>query len=376
MIRTKLFCTAIVLGISSAVTAQGSLISPPGYVTESEGPLAYSMLLGGYVEQRFQVADGNLRGKTLSLSQAELRRDTSPGYASKGRSWTWIQLQLGGTDLASFGESFAANAQQELTTVFEGPIHWPATPTGLSTSPAPWGTPGLSFPFSAPYLHDGSKDLLLDYQFAGGRRDDSQAWPAGSLLTYHLDGVSSQDPALGEQSHVGDFSCRDPRQQQAAAQRLFLWSHSQNHPEFPAQIRHQQALYHAAPLAPVLHALALQGNSSGIDLGACNKLFIQPLILQSSISDAQGFSQWSLGSAEYQPSYVGLEFWAQSAWEDSLNSALRLSPATRSSIPPRPEEPSWKMRMLTTTSQTLPLNSPNGVLYGPQFVPLHRYQSQ
>jgi len=379
--------TAIALAVLSAslLSAQGplhepllpgtgTLASPPGYLGQesADGIAPYSMLLGGYSDQRFQLADGNLRGSPLALTRAELRRDTQPGFASTGRSWTNVTLQVGETDCETFGESFSRNRLGGMTTVFSTAVAWPE-PDGLSTQPAPWGTPGLSFPFTTPVVFSGSRDLLLEYQFSGGQLRGGANWSAGSLRSYYLDGISGSHHGVSASTYFGSTACRDSAQQNGAVQRLYLLSHSESSPTEPNQFSHYQESYNTATLAPVVQGIGVTGSSAGTATGTCNRLHVSPLAAFAQLADADGYARMSLGAAPYDSALVGWSIWAQSAWTDSQTQVLKLTNAARATIAAQPLPLAWRSLITTTTNHATPLTSAVGTLYDSMYVPLHRY---
>jgi hypothetical protein len=369
---------AIVVALLSAslLKAQGpgTLGSPPGYLGQesADGSAPYSMLLGGYPAQRFQLADGNLRGKTLALTQAELRRDTQPGFTSPGRSWSRVTLQVGETDTHTFGETFTQNRLGRMTTVFDTSVIWPE-PDGLSTQPAPWGTEGLSFPFTTPVVFSGSQDLLLEYEFSGGQLRGGVGWSTGSLRSYYLDGVSGSHQAVSVSTYFGSTACRDSSQQNGAVQRLYVESHAGSSPTHPNQFSHYQESYNTARLAPVLQGIGITGDSTGVATGTCNRLHVAPLVMSTQVADGDGYARMSLGTAPYDSTLVGRSIWAQSAWTDSETRTLKLTNAAQATIMAQPPPLPWRSLIATTTNHGTPLASEVGTVYDSTYVPLHRY---
>ncbi len=360
---------------AGSLCAQGSLSSPAGYLGQesADGIAPYSMFLGGYPEQRFQLADGNLRGRGLTLTAAELRRDTQPGFESTGRSWTAVTLRVGETNLASFGQTFSQNRVGAMATVFRAAATWPKH-TGLSTRPAPWGTVGLRFPFASPVVYSGKRDLLLEYVFAGGTLDNSTTWNAGSLHSYYLDGISGSHHAVSTSRFFGSTGCKDGSQQNGAVQRLYVLSHAKSSPAYPNQFSHYQESYNTAPRMRVLQGIGISGSSTGTEVGTCNRLHILPLATFALVADTDGYTRMSLGSAPYSSSVVGLKIWAQTAWADSRTNGLKLTNAAQATVVAQPAPLAWRSLVTTTTNHPVPLASVVGTFYQAMYVPLHRYQ--
>jgi hypothetical protein len=372
-----ILAVVLILALSGLLSAQGTLSSPPGYLGQesASGIAPYSMLLGGYPAQRFQLADGNLRGFNLALTRVELRRDTQPGFASTGRSWTNVTLQAGETDLSGFGKGFTQNRLGRMTTVFTAAVRWPP-PDGLSTRPAPWGTTGLAFPFTAPVVYSGQRDLLLEYVFAGGRLDNGNTWSPGSLRSYYLDGISGTHHAVSQSRFFGSTECRDSDQQNGAVQRLYLLSHAQSSPSHPDRFSHYQESYNTAARLPVLAGIGIAGNSAGTSIGTCNRLYVTLLAVFAQVADSDGFARMSLGSAPYVSAFVGSSIWAQSAWADSRTQALKLTNAAQATIVAQPQPLTWRSMITTTTSDATPLAATVGTFHEAMYVPLHRYHHQ
>lgn len=370
---------AILVALLSAslLRAQGPAVSPPGYLGQesSTGPAPYSMLLGGYPDQRFQLADGNLRGSPLVLTQADLRWDTQPGFASVGRSWGNVTLHVGETDLSVFAERFGNNRLGNVTTVFDTAVTWP-DPDPLALQPAPWGTPGLTFPFTTPVVFSGQQDLLLEYEFRGGQLKGGAAWSPGSLRSYYLDGISASHHALSASTYFGSTACRDTNQQNGGVQRLYLLSHANTSPTSPGQFSHYQESYHTARLSPVLQGIGVSGDSAGLPAGTCNRLHVDLVATLTQVADGDGYTRMSLGTAPYDNALVGRYIWAQSAWTDSATSFLRLTNAARATIQPQPPALTWRSLITTTTHHAAPLTSEVGTVYDSMYVPLHRYHTQ
>ena len=356
-IRNVLALWTIVLAAVDHAGAQQVTISPPVYEQERSSSSSYTIYPGGYPDQRMQLADGNLRGAPRVIERIELRRDTSPGYPMQGRGWQRVVLDLAPTDLSLVSEVFADNTLDVPTTVFDGPMVW-----STSQSTPTWGTDGLTIPLSAPYLHLGDSDLLLDFRFEAGQRLDGTPWPAGSLMSYYLDGVSGSTHTTSGVSYLGNYTCTDSAQSQGAVQRIYLETHSTSSPSHPGQIFHYQETFNTAPDAMVLQAVSLTSSASGTSLNSCNQLHIDPAAIFIGRADNAGYARLSLGSVPFDPNLVGFPIHAQSGWWDSVNSRLRLTNAASATVQPIPSPLSWNNLLVTTTTQVDPLSSPTGMV--------------
>ena len=361
--------------LASVASAQGVIVSPPGFVGEIPGGNGFSAYLGGYADQRFQLADGNLRGEERLLTRLDLRRDGDPGYATVGRSWAKVTLQLSETSMSTFGATFSTNPSSTPTTVFQAPMRWSASGSA-PPAPAPWGASGLSFPFRAPYRHSGSKDLLTDFGFSVGVRTDGGAWSAGTLLSYYLDGVSETAYHVAKTAYFGNSNCRDSAQVNGAIQRLYLQSHASTSTAYPNRFYHYQESFGTAPGGVVFQAIGITGSASGIPLGSCNDLHVTPLAVLRGLADGFGYARTSLGTAAYDPRVVGYSLHAQSAWSDSVTGALRLTNAAVATIAEQPAPRTFHSSIVTTTSEISPLTTATGWFVGRRSVPLARYTWQ
>ena len=159
-------------------------------------------------------------------------------------------------------------------------------------------------------------------------------------------------------------------------QRLYLHSHSISSPVHPNRIYHYQESYETAASAPVIQAIGINGSQAGTPVGACNNLHITPLVILPAIADRDGYTRISLGTASYNPLYVGLSLWSQTAWADSRTAALRLTNAARATVMAQPPPLGWRSMTIATTNQQAPLTATQGTDFASWYVPLHRYRYQ
>jgi hypothetical protein len=335
--------------------------SPPGFETAGQTPedRTWGYYLGQYADERLQAVDGQFRQRLMLITEVSYRLDqrnyaANATSAGVGRTWSNVTLAMSGSDYDRFGATFSTNGSNTPTRVFSGSMTW-ADMIGMPIAdPAPWGSHGHAFPFTSPWFHAGTEDILFDYVFTGGTLANSATWGGTTSVRYYLDGYYSAYFALGAQvdhppspGQTNPPFCMDSAFSSSTnaarndIQGIFLYNG--DHPSRPDEVYLQWRSFNTAPSAPVINALAFAGLPTGVAIGAaCNSLYLDttmPHILIPQTAASSGTSPFITLGARFVPSMGGLSLWFQSAWADSATSRFSLTTATErtvpSSIPPR-----------------------------------------
>ena len=213
--------------------------SPPGKTTRTTALGSYSLFFGAYFDERSQIADGNYKGTTLTISELNLRRDeqTPNAFNSIGKTWTNFKLSVGDCDYSKVTNNWNKNFLNTPKVLISGTLKWPGKPAMVSI-PEVWGNLGkvkggcqttggkttctaLKFPFTTPYVYTGKKDLLWEFQFFGGTLENAASWGKFNK-SYYLDGTSNRATVGGGVSTPTPFndpimkSCAPPGRTRAA----------------------------------------------------------------------------------------------------------------------------------------------------------------
>ena len=89
-----------------------------------------------------------------------------------------------------------------------------------------------------------------------------------------------------------------------------------------------------AERAPVVHAIGLGGNRTGVDIGArCQRLYVdfnKPVILVFPAGSSFVFKSWTV---PWRPAMADRELYVQAAWADSRTGAFSLAVASKVTLP-------------------------------------------
>lgn len=316
---------------------------PPGYVsTDGSG---YGYYVGGYEELRAQLITSMLKGSVTVISNIDLRQDGSV-YSSSAvaRSWSNVTLQVSDSDYAQVSTTFANNATNTPTTVFNGSVNWGALTSRATSSPAPWGTGGRTFAFSSPVIYPGVNDMMLDFTFTGGQLANGGSWGT-SLKTYYLDAETYRTQEGGSAGLYGDRNCVPSNSNYTIPDQhvLWNWTYAKNsgNPTTDDKMRFYPG--HAFGAISTAHIGAVSGSgvtttAAGINLGGCQPLMLTGTPILYGFSTSSNGS-WS-GTSQYIPfnaSYVGLYLWGQAAHTDQ--GTIHLSRVSRSQVRAQPADP-------------------------------------
>jgi len=345
---SKLYLASTMLALGATALAQGAITLPQGFdTTEGDG---FARAFGQWSTMRQQIAEGDLRGKALTMTGVNYRHDYQSHDASTGmgRTFSNVTLNLSDTDYSQFGATFASNVKGNPTEVFNAKVSWPTITGNPITKPAIWGDlfGGLKFPFKTSWAYTGNNDLLFDWQFSGGVLANAANWSGATSVEYYLDGVplidytgyttwayypATRPPCTDSSRSVGAF----------AGVVAFFYNKDYSTVAWQNKLRVDLSSSNTAPSKPVALALALVGDPTGVEIGArCNRLHFdasKPWLPLYGMANASGSwtQQYLLNSS---PSLTGIKLTLQASWEDSQTKAFSLSQArmteTPTSLPP------------------------------------------
>lgn len=346
-IRTAFLVT---LALVSSAFAQGNTI-PPGFASKEAGNQA--RYLGGFPNMRAQLASGFYK-KRLTMAEVQLRQD---GYFSSShavaRTWSNVELRVANSDFTRISTTFANNIIGTPTTVFSNSVTWPALTSKSLTVPGIWAAGGLKIPYTSPYIHSGTNDLLLDLTFSGGVLSNSARWL--NLTTYYLDGLSYQTVAGGASARFGLSHCRAYRGQGRAPD-VFAFAvatYAKNIGGTSLDHTISGFLTHSngSPSNVHIGAIGVTGVTSpsqGTSVGTCQLLMMTPLIYTSFTTDGGGRWTGPRSTIAFNPNLVGLNLWTQAAHSGANN--INLSIANRSIVAGQPALPDYRMIYVSVAS--------------------------
>ncbi|MHC4078288.1 MAG: hypothetical protein ACYST0_07575 [Planctomycetota bacterium] len=364
-----------VLGVP--VLAQGTTTSPAGYLTTAGS--SYSYYLGRYSNGRYQMADGELKGKTLAMTRFDFRLDNrSYGTTTgMGRSWTRVTLDMAETDVADMTNAWDDNILTTPTRVFDSKMTW-TTVTGRPSS-TPWGH--VSFPFTKTWVYTGKNDMLAEYLFYGGTLANSGRWTGGNNSYYYLDSIPNQDAISGSGTYMPTSSnnCNDSALSSTTGAYTYGYA-TAFHVNYTThtyrdKLRLYWYSYYTAPAKSVIHAFGVgRGNTAGIDIGArCHRLYLDatlPFVLTTrrAASTTSAYSGANQGIIPWENRWQGQTFHVQGAWADSSTGLFSLTRGRSFVVPSYPTQTLQKRTLFhytptassgigpysTTTSLSLP----------------------
>ncbi|MHC4516579.1 MAG: hypothetical protein ACYTGW_07055 [Planctomycetota bacterium] len=339
----KPLLAASMLALGATAFAQNAITLPQGYLS-TEGP-GFARAFGQWSTMRQQIAEGDLRGKSLILTGVNYRHDYQSHTASTGmgRTFSNVSLKLSDTDYSTFGATFSSNVKGVANQVFNSKVSWPTITGNPVTKPALWG--GLKgdfkFPFIGTWMYSGKNDLLFDWQFSGGVLANAGAWSGAATVEYYLDGVPLID-YTGYTSWAYYPSSRPPCSDSGFSVGAFAgivaFFYNKDYPTvaWQNQLRVDLSSSNTARSQPVVLALGFAANVSGVDVGArCNRLYVDiskgwiPLFAQANASGSWK-QQWLVNSS---PTLTGIKLYLQAAWNDSQTKAFSLSQARMTETP-------------------------------------------
>ena len=374
----KLTVTALILVLGVPVLAQGTTTSPAGFLTTAGN--SYGYYLGRYSDGRYQVADGELRGKSLAMTRIDFRLDPNRSYGTTtgmGRTWSRVTLDMCDTDVAEMTNIWEDNILSTQTRVFDGPMTWATASTRpIST---PWGH--VAFPFKAMWVYTGKNDMLAEYGFSRGTLANSARWVGSHSSLYYLDNVLNRDSVTGSGSYMPTASstCNDSAISSTSGAYTYGYA-TTFHVNYTTytykdKLRLYWYSYYTAPSKPVIHAFGLgAGNRAGIDIGAqCHRLYLdasKPFVLTTRMTaeSTNSFSGANQVIIPWESVWQGRTFHVQGAWMDSATNRFSLTRARSFVVPGYPNAILKKRTLFhyiplngtgigpysTTTSLTLP----------------------
>ena len=182
----------------------------------------------------------------------------------------------------------------------------------------------------------------MDYRFSGGVLEDGSPWALGTVY-FFLDGAPTfgyaiASPVLLPPSLNG---CRDT-----------MWGNRRSK-EYSAatfasayiidgivtdtlRLQFMLESWFTALKSPVVHAIGLGGNRTGVDVGArCQRLYVdlgKPVVFVIRLGPFPRMS-WTV---PWQPVLANLGLYAQAAWADSQGGAFSLTVASKVTLPSGP----------------------------------------
>lgn len=344
------FCMLSTLTV--ALVAQSKIISsPPGFEAKDSGglPNSFAGSFGRDFDHRDQFADGEMRGRKMSITRIGYRLSYLQHTSSSamGRSWTRVTLRASQCELDKLTTNFAQNSLTTPKTVFDGAVTWPTATGYPGTRPAPWDN-RLSFPFAAPWSYDGNKDILWDYEFKGG----VLANQVTTGRSYYLDTIRFNSILYGSQeplSNVNPPYCADSAHTNPgwhAATSLWAAVHTYeigSRSPYNGKVVFRLGSVNTAPNATVIHGVSNNGFSRGLDVAfRCDKLHVDTSKLFNAFyfkTDANGAFVSAEILAPWRGSFLGQRLWVQGAWSDSKTGYASLTKAMTLTMPTTPPNP-------------------------------------
>ena len=335
----RVSCSIGISVLGCALAAQSVTVSSPYRFGTIEGE-SWADEFGHQPSYRHMLFDGELGGRVMTIKSVRLREDYRDQYASIGRSWNRITLDLSTCDFSKRNRVFSQNPTSTPTRVFSSGVVWPTIQGRPATVPTAWtGRNGaLRFPFSRGWSYTGTTDVCLDFQFAGGVLATRGSW-SGGQGRYQLDSFGT-GWRNGAWMLTYGRGCRDSSWSLGGVIVVDSATHGSLDPNPSFRNRHvfQTQSFATARGKPVVHAIGIGGHPVGVTCPGvtCEKLFDDlslPIVFLSFVADGQtSMARSPFVTAPYSPAVVGAEVWGQAAWADSANGALRLSKAARTTI--------------------------------------------
>lgn len=356
------------LGWCPWLPSQSALVTPTACGYERTGGLQLLNSFGLYADMRVQWAEGELGATARNLTSFGMRASHRAVFY-QARSYSRVRVRLSDGDHQQLSWTFTQNLLSTATTVFDRPMVLPEIRLSGS-NPTPWD-PRLLFSFTTPYLHQGTRDLLIDLSATGGLLASGAPWSNGSF--YGLDAPDLNGTRVGTRTVHGYSGCG----------RTFLQTtaHDTNY-SFPVYQNTHTISYSSSGLKPgarVVHALGGFGRRSPLAWlgGSCGMLYLdlgRPFLLLVRQANQAGQCPPTFvgppphGVLPYNPAWVGLPLWLQAAWDDG--GQMRLTQATETFMPAAPPRLSFRrMTLLSDKAARI-----QGSLYGwSAMFPILRY---
>ncbi|MCA8957236.1 MAG: hypothetical protein KDC87_14265, partial [Planctomycetes bacterium] len=356
-----LVCTTLsLLALAASASAQNYFYSPPEYAS-SEGPY-YAYYFLRYADGRQQQVDGEVRGKKMTISEVRFRADYRSHTTSTGpgKSWSNVMLSCGKGDFDSFDSTFSSNRTSTLTMCFSGSVTWPTLSGNPLTNPDLWGgtTGAYRFPFTTNYAHDGTADLLMEYEFAGGTLANNLAWGTTTSRTYYLDSFGLATSSVGPQTTAYIPSTRLTNTSAGVTTRCndgehgtttsgsYIFATATTYGGKYSVINYQNKVlfyhysYYTGYENPTIHAIAFAKNDTGVDLNTgCNRLhLVGPMVMVPMVTfpksvNTSGYTGYFFQLIPWSASLANLELAFQGGWHETQYNKLALTQAYYLKLP-------------------------------------------
>ena len=193
-------------------------------------------------------------------------------------------------------------------------------------------------------------------------------WAKINALPYVLDAAVPTSVLFGQSkiNWVGNRKCRDPGAffgPTGLDAIVFAYRKKSGNPATDNRFVLFMRSSATAPLSSVVHTIGVTGNTTGLLVGACNRLYVTPFLFQSFRTDGSGEARWTASGA-YQPQAVGVRVWFQAGWANSKTKGLSLTNAVWLALPQQPpatleRRALWAFSASATTSALAPSNTPH-----------------
>ncbi len=371
----------LALAIAAPLGAQNVIYSPKD-LASTEGQY-YAYYFFRYSAPRWQLVDGENRGKAAVISSLSMRLDGTYNYNTSygmGRTWSNVSLTISEGDFDKFSTTFASNATTTPTSVFSATWSLPSVTGVQSPAPQPWGGKSgeLKIPFTSTWVYTGQKDILTDWTYSGGVLANAASWATTTSRYYMIDSYGSANEyssigstyryipstRLNNNSAGVTTRCNDSAHGTSttgAYSYLYAYAYGEKYPvlNYRGNLYYYHISYYTGYENPVIHALAVANNTTGADVGTgCNKLhLVGPLLLFPTVTmpssySTSGYSAYRFNLLKWEQAMSGLKLTVQAAWSDSSTSRFALSQAAEATLPPGLPSPAPKRMAIYNYTKT------------------------
>ena len=169
-------------------------------------------MFGEWQAARLMFFDGEMRTSVMVMKEVAARHDyrdydnhNHNHNNGQGRTWSKVTLAISTCDITKINQNFSLNPTTTPSKVFDASVTFPTMSGYPSSMPAPWA---LRFPFSIPWLNNGTADICLDFDFNGGMLANGRSWSTGWYQTYYTDAFNGGDRSTGNYTVMGT-GCTD-----------------------------------------------------------------------------------------------------------------------------------------------------------------------
>ncbi len=336
--HTKLTC-ALIATLSSSILAQGYMTTPLTGTTVEGADSAF--IFGWAANQGNRFMDYTHTGTKRSIKGLAFRADYRDHNAI-GRTWSKVTVLAAHGDWSSITKlSPNYTLKDTPTKVFDAKWSFPALKGKPLLNPSAWGGIGgsLNFRFSTPWAYNGSDSIFLEFQFSGGVAANNQPWvganPKG--FEYFLDTM----PQAAWQG-TNTYNQTYPAKPAPCLDSGFgSGGKGKTYATIDASLSGATTVvlavrtYYTSTRSPVIYALGVAGNATGLNLGAgCNLFHIdstKPMYIVPLATPNNKTAYASLTAKTPRQSWMK-EIWAQAGWADSKTQSLKLTHAVRATF--------------------------------------------